>query len=46
MTVYPITDGALDREGDKAIDADVSLFTIGISLLTVAYPTPTPYPNP
>mmetsp|Transcript_14418 Transcript_14418/g.34118 ORF Transcript_14418/g.34118 Transcript_14418/m.34118 type:complete len:977 (+) Transcript_14418:69-2999(+) len=35
VTVYPITDGALDREGDKAVDADVSLFTIGIQLLTV-----------
>ena len=47
VSVYPITAGALDREAAIAIGGDVSLFTIGIILITVyTPPSPEPYPRP
>ena len=47
VSVYPITPGAEDRESALAINADVSVYTIGFTLLTVdAPPSPEPYANP
>ena len=47
VSVYPITAGAADREYAIAVNADVSVYTIGFTLLTVdAPPSPEPYANP
>ena len=47
VSVYPITAGAADREYAIAVNADISVFTIGFILITVdAPPSPEPYANP
>ena len=35
VAVYPITEGAQDREANAAVAGDVTLFTLGLSLITV-----------
>ena len=47
VSVYPITAGAADREYAIAVNADISVFTIGFILITVdAPPEPEPSPQP